>query len=269
MLGTSEVPKELFESYCFMSSTYTLGHTYSNSTLYSHAQPGVHAGHSGAMGAEKEAIHHNYYQWVCLLLVIQACFCYIPWAWWKHEERGRVAKLIEKVNKDPLTEVPVAEQVAGLVSFISNNRRWYDHCAAKLFIAQFLCLVLTIAQLYLMDIVLGHQFLQLGTHVLDWDAMDKAMEVVFPLVVSCSMNYVGPTGEIQATSGMCTLPINIVNEKIYLIIWLWYLIMIIATIFRLVWDLTILLMPYLRQVNLHRSCKSVHFFQVSSNPPSL
>ena len=157
----------------------------------------VDTGHSGAMGAEKEAIHHNYYQWVCLLLVIQACICYLPWAWWKSVERGRVAKLIEKVNKDPLTEVPVAEQVSGLVSFISNNRKWYDYCAGRLLVAQFLCLVLTIGQLYLMDIVLGHQFLHLGTHVLDWDAMDKAMEVVFPLGnVECSGVYIMSSTDI-------------------------------------------------------------------------
>ena len=77
------------------------------------------------------------------------------------------------------------------------------------------------------------------------------------------MNYMGPTGEVQASSGMCTLPINIVNEKIYLIIWLWYLIMIIVTIFSLVWNITLLLAPYLRQLNLNRSCKNIPAHQVS------
>ena len=142
-------------------------------------------------------MHHNYYQWVCLLLVIQACICYIPWSCWKHEERGRIAKLIEKVNKDPLTEVPVAEQVTGLAAFIANNARWFDTLALKLLGYQVLCLVFTISQLYIMDLVLGHQFLHLGTHVLDWDAMDKAMEVVFPLGnVECSGVYIMSSTDI-------------------------------------------------------------------------
>ena len=77
------------------------------------------------------------------------------------------------------------------------------------------------------------------------------------------MNYMGPSGEPQATSGMCTLPINIVNEKIYLIIWLWYLILIIVTIFSLLWNLTLFMAPYLRQLNLNKSCQSIPAHQVS------
>ena len=78
------------------------------------------------------------------------------------------------------------------------------------------------------------------------------------------MNYMGPTGEPQASSGMCTLPINIVNEKIYLIIWLWYLLMIIVTIFCLLCNITLFMAPYLRQLNLNRSCKNISAHQVGT-----
>ena len=39
-----------------------------------------------------------------------------------------------------------------------------------------------------------------------------AMNKLFPLVVICSMNYIGPSGEPVQVSGICTLPINILNE---------------------------------------------------------
>ena len=39
------------------------------------------------------------------------------------------------------------------------------------------------------------------------------------------MNYIRPSGKLVHVSGICTLPINILNEKIYLIIWFWYLLM--------------------------------------------
>ena len=32
------------------------------------------------------------------------------------------------------------------------------------------------------------------------------------VVVICSMNYIGPSGEPVQVSGICTLPINILNE---------------------------------------------------------
>ena len=107
--------------------------------------------------------------------------CYLPWAWWKGAERGKVASLLVKVSKDPLTETPLVDQVAGLGNFLSNNSRWFDSCAVNLLLTQSLCLILTICQLYFMDLVLGNQFLHLGTHILSWEQLSVAMNRVFPL----------------------------------------------------------------------------------------
>jgi len=259
MLSMSAVPLPVFESYCFMKSTFTHATTSNRS-----AHPGVHGGALGyqASGDDKDAVHHNYYQWVGLLLVIQACVCYLPWAWWKGAERGKIAKLVEKISKDPLTETPLVDQVAGLGNFLTNNSRWFDSCAVTHLLSQSLCLILTICQLYVMDLVLGNQFLHLGTHILSWEQLSVAMNRVFPLVVMCSMNYMGPTGEPVQVSGMCTLPINIVNEKIYLIIWIWYILMIILSVICLLHQLTLLLTPYLRQLTLQRSSKNIPSNQI-------
>ena len=78
----------------------------------------------------------------------------------------------------------------------------------------------------------------------------------------CTMNYVGPTGEIVQETGICTLPINILNEKIYLIIWVWYLLMIIISVFSLLHQLILLLAPYLRQLTLQRSSKTIPANQI-------
>merc|ERR1712126_482567 len=148
--------------------------------------------------------------------------------------------LVEKISKDPLTETPLVDQVSGLGNFLTNNSRWFDSCAVTHLLSQSLCLILTICQLYVMDLVLGNQFLHLGTHILSWEQLSAALNRVFPLVVMCSMNYMGPTGEPVQVSGMCTLPINIVNEKIYLIIWIWYILMIIISVICLLHQLTLL-----------------------------
>ena len=46
---------------------------------------------------------------------------------------------------------------------------------------------------------------------------------VFPRVVACDMKLFGVTGSFTKASGLCTLPINIVNEKIYLVLWLTFI----------------------------------------------
>ena len=136
----------------------------------------------GASAAEDGTMYHNYYQWVCLLLVLQACICYVPWALWKQTERGRVGKLVANLSKDPLTEVPLADQVAGLASFLSSHPKWYNSCARNLLALQFLCLVLTVIQLFLMDFILGNQFLHhFGSHIVNLEQLGRGLEKVFPL----------------------------------------------------------------------------------------
>ena len=105
------IPLPVFESYCFMRSTYTHDHVYPNKSTthqFNHAHPGITTGNWGVASG---VTYHNYYQWVCLLLVVQASLCYAPWRYWKSVERGRIGKLVEKVSKDPLTEKPLTEQV--------------------------------------------------------------------------------------------------------------------------------------------------------------
>ena len=45
---------------------------------------------------------------------------------------------------------------------------------------------------------------------------------VFPTVTSCNIPNVGAGGGEQMHNGLCVLTQNIINEKIYLVLWWWY-----------------------------------------------
>ena len=53
-------------------------------------------------------------------------------------------------------------------------------------------------------------------------------------------------------SGLCTLPINILNEKIYFILWVWYILLIIISVSLLIWEFFHILFPKLRLATLSR-----------------
>ena len=190
----------VFESWCFMSGTFSIPHYRHNnySQSHAHAYPGVSTGdvsrcgfntvkifmrafQHGSGGSHKGVIYHNYYQWVNLLLVLQACVAYIPWAWWKSAEGNRISKLTASINKDPLTEVPLEDQVNGLGNFFIRHPKWFDSCALKLLVCQGLCLLFSICQMYFMDIVLSHQFLHIGNHIQNWEQLNTALDTIFPL----------------------------------------------------------------------------------------
>ncbi|KAF4517909.1 hypothetical protein B566_EDAN001863 [Ephemera danica] len=51
------------------------------------------------------------------------------------------------------------------------------------------------------------------------------MVYVFPRVTKCVFHKYGPSGTIQRHDSLCVLPLNIVNEKTYIFIWFWFVIL--------------------------------------------
>ena len=96
-----------------------------------------------------------------------------------------------------------------------------------------------------MDLLLHRRFLGLGVLAYDYDGLGQALKTVFPKVVMCSMEIFGATGTHLVKSGICTLPINIVNEKIYLFLWFWFMLVTVVSLLQLVRQAA-LLVPSLR-----------------------
>ena len=44
------------------------------------------------------------------------------------------------------------------------------------------------------------------------------------------MHKYGPSGTIENKDGLCVLPLNIINEKIYVFLWFWFVFLISWTV---------------------------------------
>ena len=51
-------------------------------------------------------------------------------------------------------------------------------------------------------------------------------ELVFPRAAKCTFESYGPSGTIQSFDALCLLPLNILNQKLFIIVWIWYIIQI-------------------------------------------
>lgn len=64
------------------------------------------------------------------------------------------------------------------------------------------------------------------------------MDQYFPKLTKCSLRTYGPSGSMQFKDRLCVLPLNIVNEKIFVILWFWLIILsflsILAVLFRVI-----------------------------------
>ena len=65
------------------------------------------------------------------------------------------------------------------------------------------------------------------------------MSRVFPRVTKCTFRKYGPSGSIQRHDAQCVLPINIINEKIYVFLWIWFMLLTVLTAIHVVWTLVV------------------------------
>ena len=97
----------------------------------------------------------------------------------------------------------------------------------KFVFCELLNLVNVFVQIYFTDVFLGYQFTKFGREVFavseqDLNTRVDPMHKVFPKVAKCQFNKYGPSGSIQNHDALCVLPLNIINEKIYIFLYFWF-----------------------------------------------
>ena len=65
-------------------------------------------------------------------------------------------------------------------------------------------------------------------------------------MTKCTFHKYGFSGVIERHDALCLLPINILNEKIYLVLWLWFMALSIITSLHLVFSSFVMAVPSLR-----------------------
>jgi hypothetical protein len=69
---------------------------------------------------------------------------------------------------------------------------------------------------------------------------------IFPRITKCRFYKYGPSANIETIDALCLLPLNIINEKIYIFIWFWFLILAALTAIVVVFRLVIIACPPVR-----------------------
>ncbi|KAK7079094.1 hypothetical protein SK128_007329 [Halocaridina rubra] len=82
---------------------------------------------------------------------------------------------------------------------------------------------------------------------LDPENRTDPMSLVFPKMAKCIFKSFGSSGTIERRDVMCLIATNIINEKIYLFLWVWLVLLLVITSIWTVYRILILLLPFLRQ----------------------
>jgi len=237
--GPDGVPGGLLNTYCWIMSTFSV--------------PGSGGAHPGLGPETGEETVHAYYQWVPFVLFLQGVMFYIPHYLWKAFEHKKIDKITSGVRGKTLANNADSrrDSLEDLINYLWETKGTHNMYAFKYLFCDLLNVVNVIGQIYFINFFLGGVFMTYGTEVIDFMNMDDAnrtdpMMKVFPRVTKCTFHHYGPSGTVNKKDALCILGLNIINEKIYVTLWFWLVILACLTAIYLIYVVAILAVPALR-----------------------
>jgi len=254
-ISKDDIPSDLLDTYCWIHTTFSLEDAWYKKVGIEVPYPCVDKYTPG-----EKRVYHAYYQWVCFVLFFQALLFYIPRYLWKSAEGGRVKNLILGLNSPILTEDNKKQNRELLVEYLHKNLNNHNTSFVMYVVAEVLNFFNVILQMFIMDRFLGGEFSSYGWKVLqftewDWSVRYDPMIKVFPRLTKCTFHRYGSSGDVQKHDAMCILPINIVNEKIYVFLWFWFYFLAIASLVSLIYRALTILLPRVRLLATQSRCR--------------
>lgn len=250
-IQTDDVPKKVLDTYCWVEGTFTLPKAFDKEVGTQVVYAGVDQRDPG-----DEVVFHAYYQFVCFVLLFQAILFYVPRLMWRSCEGGRLKNLLQELNRPVMECCERKKRCDHLVKYFRTNMRHHSSYSFKYLICEFMNFVNVVGQIYFVDYFLGGEFTTYGWRVLHFatSAQEKRIDpmmTVFPRLTKCTFHRYGPSGDVMKYDALCLLPLNIVNEKIYILMWFWFIILAIITAISILYKLLLLSSRTIRYFALH------------------
>lgn len=242
------VPGNVLNTYCWIMSTFSIPSQ--NKGIQGQDFP--HQGVGPETDDDGDRVVHAYYQWVPFMLFLQGVMFYVPHYLWKTFEDKKMHKITSGLRGKTFNTDGRRDACENLINYLWETKGRHNAYAFKYFFCDILNFVNVIGQMYFVNTFLGGVFMTYGTEVLnfmsmeDEDRSDPMMEV-FPRVTKCTFHKYGSSGTIMKLDALCVLGLNIINEKIYITLWFWFIILAILTALYTVYVVAIVSLPGLRR----------------------
>jgi len=243
------IPSNVMDTYCFITSTFILPRHLHG------AEAGIGDKVYSGVGAERpgeEREYKAYYQWVPFVLFLQCCMFYAPHILFKMWEEGKVQGIMNGLHQPEalIEEEDRLPRHRALARYFMKSLHTHNTWAGKLLLADLLLGINVIGNIYFIDFFLGGEFSTYGLQVASFIEDDPTrrtdpMTRVFPRMTKCIYKKFGASGTIQTHDALCLLPINIINEKIYVFLWFWLVFLAMLTVVSLLLHAAQALVPSL------------------------
>jgi hypothetical protein len=197
----------------------------------------------------------------------------VPRWLWKNWEAGKISALKMDLDLGVISEAERRQKKKMLIDYLHSNLKNHNFWAYRYFFCELLslfnlfgefcqsCISLRASpnrifflfpgQMLLMDKFFDGTFLTFGIEVISFAERDQEdridpMVYIFPRMTKCTFHKFGASGEIEKHDAMCILPLNIVNEKIYIFLWFWMMLLMLLTTLVIIYRTMIIFSPRMR-----------------------
>uniref|UniRef100_A0A1B0AVR2 Innexin n=1 Tax=Glossina palpalis gambiensis TaxID=67801 RepID=A0A1B0AVR2_9MUSC len=238
--------KNYIHSYCWTMGTFLIPS--STDDLRNEIAVGV-----GPRRFDKENVNLRYYQWVVVVLLLEGLLFYMPAFLWEIWEDKRLEQLCSAVVA-PLITIDEHKKHKNLIkAYLSkDNRNTHQQYAMKYFICEFLNLMIsqignTIFLHFFLDGFWSKYMKALYTISFNnWHLWNQHSSQIFPKMAKCTFYTYGPSGSIKIHDALCMLPLNVLNEKLFAFLWIWFALMSILAAQKLIYRLALIAFPTMR-----------------------
>ncbi|GFQ80258.1 innexin shaking-B [Trichonephila clavata] len=233
-------------TYCWIHSTFVIPKAFYKNVPSDIAHPGIDSTQN-----PKKFRYITYYRWVYFMLFFQAVLFYTPRWLWKTWEGGKMKSLTKGFNNVLLPGPKLNEEFEALSRYLVKTLGAHDYYAAKYYLCELLSLLNIMAQFFLLDLFFSGQYIDFGVRTIKFYSSEyyhrqnkngtfyikgNPMIILFPRVSKCVYRTYGSTSDIDVQDVICVLTLNVVNEKIYIFLWFWFVILGILTVLSLIFD---------------------------------
>ena len=190
----------------------------------------------------------------------QGIMFYVPHMLYKWLEGDKVKGLIGALHRFNLNKEARGDGVTTLAKYLVDTLGDNNGWSIRTFIGHSLYLINVIFQIFFTDLFLGYEFSTYGVSAASFveateEGRTDPMSRVFPRVTKCTFHKYGPSGNIQKHDAQCVLPINILNEKIYIFLWFWFLVLTVLTVLDLIHHFCLMWFDSVREIILRRKLR--------------
>lgn len=101
------------------------------------------------------------------------------------------------------------------------------------------------SQIFFTNWLLNKKFMEYGFLYVSNDQISP-LKLVFPKVTKCIYEVFGPSGSVQKRDALCVLSLNFLNEKLFLVIWFWFMFLAVMSLLAFAYRIFIVLSTKMR-----------------------